>query len=117
MTERNIFGAVVRITGFFLILYALYELQAEISGIIGVRAAGGTLDLGIFTGAGSYCLFMAVHGILGIVLFRWGDLVVRFAYGSKINPGRCSNCGYDIRATPNRCPECGAVPPSAKSSN
>jgi hypothetical protein len=44
----------------------------------------------------------------GILPLAWVRLSVRRWRRRKT--GRCSSCGYDIRATPDRCPECGAVP-------
>jgi hypothetical protein len=41
--------------------------------------------------------------LAGFILFR--PLLRRRFSG----PGRCPNCGYDLRATPERCPECGTA--------
>jgi len=48
-------------------------------------------------------LFAPIRGGLRH-LEQWGARRRRALYHDR----RCTNCGYDIRATPKRCPECGA---------
>lgn len=43
--------------------------------------------------------------LLGGLLLSWSVARCR----RLRTPGRCVNCGYDLRATPERCPECGTV--------
>jgi hypothetical protein len=47
--------------------------------------------------------FVMIPAALAIVV------LLRRAW-TRVGPGCCPNCGYDLRATLDRCPECGRVP-------
>jgi len=49
------------------------------------------------------CWFITIIGM------TFPALRLIFLRRGRMTPGRCSNCGYDLRATPDRCPECGTA--------
>lgn len=50
--------------------------------------------------------FWLLVGVTSVLPATW--LVVWHRSRLRLRQGRCTNCGYDLRATPGRCPECGA---------
>jgi hypothetical protein len=50
------------------------------------------------------CWFITIIG-MGLPILR----IISFGRRRRMTSGRCSQCGYDLRATPERCPECGTV--------
>lgn len=54
-----------------------------------------------------YALAMAAFGVGALAYLRRRLLLRSQAVG------RCSVCGYDLRATPDQCPECGTIPGKA----
>jgi hypothetical protein len=57
-------------------------------------------------------LVVPVSAILPAIWFVFS--MIRFLGSRRPLPGKCTSCGYDLRATPGRCPECGAIPSAAK---
>jgi hypothetical protein len=56
--------------------------------------------------------FWATVPLLCILPARFAGIYYR--QSRRIRPGKCPNCGYDLRATPDRCPECGVVTDNLK---
>ena len=84
--------------------------------VAGVSVQGGTTAAGIpvttVTAPQSYVWVAAAASGVAPALY------VRRRFRQRRSPasGRCTRCGYNLRATPDRCPECGtiaAAPPAA----
>lgn len=63
-----------------------------------------------FGGNRPYVTVIIPHWMLAAaagVLPAWW--MIRRRRASRLRPGHCRRCGYDLRATPDRCPECGQV--------
>jgi hypothetical protein len=50
-----------------------------------------------------WCLVLLSAVLPTVMGLRW------YRARRRPRPGRCPNCGYDLRASPDRCPECGTV--------
>jgi hypothetical protein len=55
---------------------------------------------------GDVAVFLAFAAVAALGLV---NVIRTTSFPSRIPPGYCQKCGYDLRATPDRCPECGTV--------
>jgi hypothetical protein len=82
--------------GFIDVPLAVYSATLALSGPF-VSASQSLLDTFRYDS-----LIGAAGGVCIIIFDRY-----KLRRDSRIAPGVCHACGYDLRATPDRCPECG----------
>jgi hypothetical protein len=72
---------------------------------------GTTHDTPLMPFAGATLPYWFLVGLTGLApATRLASLALRrLRRVSRSKRGRCSACGYDLRATPDRCPECGMI--------
>ena len=75
MSDRKIFGLLVRVAGIAMVVYALGYLQGALSMYTGAMASTGYSSVAYLI-AGGFAL------LAGVVFIR-GEWIVRFAYGPE----------------------------------
>jgi hypothetical protein len=78
MTDRQIFGLVVRLLGIYLVAYGVKELWSGVALAARLFPSTGTQGYS----ASSYILTSLIPLLPGIALVR-GEWLVRFAYGRE----------------------------------
>jgi hypothetical protein len=63
----------------------------------------------VFSGAAAIDRWTVPHWCVTVLLLipPLATAIRRRLRRRRVESARCSNCGYDLRATPHRCPECG----------
>ena len=91
--------------------------STHVAGLMYHRVSGSTLYPGYAVYA-DLRKWVIPYGWLTLVLSLPGATYVisrslqRRRAARRRSAGKCTSCGYDLRATPERCPECGTVPPA-----
>ncbi len=80
MKPSELFGVVIRTTGFLIVLYSLYDFLGGFDNLVENLLAGGQDSESGATSSLTYFVFGVPEFIVGVLLFFLADWIVKLAY-------------------------------------